>query len=250
MPALDSLLAFIFAIAPLLVVLLLLSAVSAKLLALVGRPLMLTMAFLAVPLHELSHLLAAKLCGHKIDKVSFFSPTPDGRLGYVAHSYSPRWYSPFALLLIGLAPLIGGGLAVYTATYVLMPSVFSLMSGLYINSLGAWLSAVAQVMQLLADEAWYKSMAWCWLMLSVLLFSVPSKADFKGCFGAVVFVALMFIVVGAFSPSGLMFIAAQLRSMFSFVITPLLSGAGVIGLVFVVLWLLLHVGRRLMPGNR
>lgn len=105
MPVLDSLLAFFVAIAPLLLVLLLLSAVNAKLLALVGRPLMLMMAFFAVPLHKLSQLVAAKLCGQKIDKVSFFSPTPDGRLGYVAHSYKPSvvltvcvapdWFSAF-----------------------------------------------------------------------------------------------------------------------------------------------------------
>lgn len=245
MSVVESLLAFVLAIVPFLVVLVLLSVVSAKLLSLVGRPLTLAMGFLAVPLHELSHLLAAKLCGHRIDKVSFFWPAPDGRLGYVVHSYARKWYSPFALLLIGLAPLIGGGLAVYFTTYALMPSVFSLMSGLHIDGVGSWLSSVEQVMSLLSAEPWYKTVAWCWLMLSILLFSVPSKADFKGCLGAVVFVALVFIVVGALSPDGLMFLAAKLRSMFSFVIAPLLSGAGFIGLVFALLWILLHLRERL-----
>lgn len=240
---------FVLAIAPLLGVLVLLSVASSKLLALVGLPLTLTMGFFAVPLHELSHLLAARLCGHKIEKVSFFWPSPDGRLGYVAHSYRRKWYTPFSLLLIGLAPLLGGALAVYLATYLLVPSVLTLMSDLEIDSVSSWFAAVMQVLSVLASEPFVKSAAWSWLMLSVLLFSVPSKADFKGCLSAVILLALVFVLVGVFNPDGLIGLGALFRLAFGFLVIPLLSGAGVIGLVFVVLWLLLQL-RRLLTPNR
>lgn len=235
------------AIAPLLGVLALLSFVSSKLLALVGRPLTLTMGFIAVPLHELSHLLMAVLCGHKIDKVSFFWPSPDGRLGYVTHSYRRKWYSPFSLLLIGLAPLLGGALAVYLATYLLVPSVLVLMSHIEIDSVSSWLSAVTQVLSVLTSEPLLKSAAWSWLMLSILLFSVPSKADFKGCLSAVALLALLFVLVGVFNPDGLMGLGTLFRLAFGFLVVPLLSGAGVIGLVFVVVWLLLQLRKMLAP---
>lgn len=241
---LNSLFVFALAIAPVIGALALLSWISSKLIGLLGRPLTLTMGFIAVPVHELSHLVIAKLCGHKIQKVSLFWPTPDGRLGYVEHSFHRRWYTPLSLLLIGLAPLAGGALAVYLATYFLVPSVLALMSGIQIDSVSIWLDSVRLVLSALSGEPWYKSAAWCWLMLSFLLFAVPSKSDFKGCTGAVVAAAVLFVLIGALSPDSLITVAAAFRLALGFMVAPLLSGAGVVGIFVVLAWLLIQLKGR------
>jgi hypothetical protein len=68
--------------------------------------------WLGVPVHELSHLLAAKLFGHRIVSWRLFDPDPvSGTLGYVRHAYARR--SAWQLLgnvFIGLAPLLAGAL--------------------------------------------------------------------------------------------------------------------------------------------
>lgn len=70
--------------------------------------------WLGVPLHELSHLVTAKLFGHRIVGVAFFDPDPaTGTLGYVRHSHSKR--TAFQLVgnvIIGIAPLLFGALAI------------------------------------------------------------------------------------------------------------------------------------------
>lgn len=66
--------------------------------------------WLGVPVHELSHLAAALLFGHRVVAWKLFDPDPvSGTLGYVRHAYSRR--SPWQLaggFFIGLAPLAAG----------------------------------------------------------------------------------------------------------------------------------------------
>lgn len=66
--------------------------------------------WLGVPVHELSHLIAALLFGHRIIAWKLFDPDPvTGTLGYVRHAYSRR--SPWQVLggfFIGVAPLLAG----------------------------------------------------------------------------------------------------------------------------------------------
>ena len=47
-----------------------------------GRPLLYVPASFSVPVHELSHYLAAKLCLHKVEKVVFFQPNAIVRTDY------------------------------------------------------------------------------------------------------------------------------------------------------------------------
>lgn len=229
----QSLLIFGYAIAPLVLALVALSIASTRLQGVIGRRLSLAMGLFAVPLHELSHLVAAVICRHKIVKVSLFSPSPDGQLGCVVHSYNRRWYTPFTLLFIGLAPLAGGALGFYAATALLQPGVLSQMSSVEVNGVSEWFSAVGLLLELLLDGPWYQAVAWLWLMLSILIYSIPSKADFKGCFWAVVTSAVVFVVLGALSPGLLLMVASVVNRSFDVFVVPLLSGAGVLGLVYV-----------------
>jgi hypothetical protein len=70
--------------------------------------------WLGVPLHELAHLVAAKLFGHRIVGVAFFDPDPStGTLGYVRHAHSKHTaWQLVGNAVIGIAPLIAGALAI------------------------------------------------------------------------------------------------------------------------------------------
>jgi hypothetical protein len=101
--------------------------------------------WLGVPVHELAHLAAAKLFGHRIIAWRLFDPDPaSGTLGYVRHAYSRR--SAWQLLggcAIGLAPLaVGGLLLAALACWVLSPA-----------QLGELAREVAALPRRLADDA-------------------------------------------------------------------------------------------------
>lgn len=68
--------------------------------------------WLGVPVHELAHLITAKLFGHRIIAWKLFEPDPvSGTLGYVRHAYSRQnLWQVLGTLFIGLAPLALGGL--------------------------------------------------------------------------------------------------------------------------------------------
>jgi hypothetical protein len=70
--------------------------------------------WLGVPLHELSHLLAALIFRHRVIAWSLLDPDPvSGTLGYVRHAYSRRsGWQLLGTLAIGLAPLVAGLLLV------------------------------------------------------------------------------------------------------------------------------------------
>jgi len=70
-------------------------------------------AIVGVPLHELSHIAAAKLFGHRIVGYSLFEPDPTtGTLGYVRHGYRRRnaWQIT-GTFFIGIAPFVVGATA-------------------------------------------------------------------------------------------------------------------------------------------
>src|SRR5262249_26871125 len=69
--------------------------------------------WLGVPLHELAHLVTAKLFGHRIVGVAFFDPDPStGTLGYVRHAHAKRTaWQTVGNAFIGVAPLLTGAMA-------------------------------------------------------------------------------------------------------------------------------------------
>jgi len=86
-------------------------------------------AWIGTPVHELSHAIFAWMFGHKIHKISFFSPNKETqRLGYVTHSYE-KWsiVQRFGSFFIGGAPLIVGPLVILSLLYWLQPQLYSLI---------------------------------------------------------------------------------------------------------------------------
>ena len=150
-----------------------------------GRLLLLIPASFAVPIHETSHYLMAKLLGHKVEKVSLFKPNGSGTLGFVCHSYKPSIFSPFTNALIGVAPIAGGALAVLFITYVLMPGVTPVLHGEQLPYQGDLLKAYLKYLDfilLLINENLANMTFWIWVLLvsNILVFSMPSPEDFEG----------------------------------------------------------------------
>mgnify|MGYP000182762801 CR=1 FL=1 len=168
-----------------------------------GRPLMLFSAAIFVPIHELSHAFMALICGHKIDKVVFFQITQTNTLGYVAHSYKKTALSPFANMLIGFAPLVGGGFFCYWATVYLMPSMLGVN---YRPQNEEWVTFIdiansAEMVLKLMKAQYSHGEFWLWafLMVNMAIFSVPSGADFKGASTGVVFTLIFYLLLSIYA---------------------------------------------------
>ena len=80
-------------------------------------------AWIGVPIHEFSHAFMCFIFRHKIDEVKLFKPNAEtGTLGYVNHSYNPKnLYQKFGNFLIGIAPLLSGGIIVFLLLQIILP---------------------------------------------------------------------------------------------------------------------------------
>ena len=107
--------------------------------------------YIGTPIHELSHAVMALLFGHKINKIVFFKPPSESvnervALGYVNHSYNPNnLYHRIGLFFIGIAPTIGGVIAIYVVTYFLMPDLFSDLYHVYSVGADKGLEGIASI---------------------------------------------------------------------------------------------------------
>jgi hypothetical protein len=81
-------------------------------------------AVVGVPVHELSHLLAARVFGHRVVGYSLFEPDPTtGTLGYVRHAYRRR--NPWQLagtFFVGVAPFAAGAAILIAVTATMLPA--------------------------------------------------------------------------------------------------------------------------------
>lgn len=156
-----------------------------------------TLGIVGVPLHELAHLFTAVLFNHKIVGFALFKPSIDGSLGYVSHEYKLTWFAPFANLVIGLAPLaagIGGFMAV---TGWFRPDLLGVISSLQYSftSLTDLNEAILTLTsKMLTAGGFWNSAVWLLISFSILLFCVPSKADFYGCRPGVVSLICMGLI--------------------------------------------------------
>ena len=79
--------------------------------------------WLGVPVHELSHAATCLLFGHKVKRLRLFAPDQaTGRLGDVQHAYDPKsLWAQLGRFFIGIAPLVGGSLALWALSAALGP---------------------------------------------------------------------------------------------------------------------------------
>lgn len=86
---------------------------------------------LGIIIHELSHLVMAKIFGHKITKVRLLRApwaVDDGALGYVNHAWKKSsWWQTSGNLYIGIAPILGCTLALSGVAWWLTPESYRLV---------------------------------------------------------------------------------------------------------------------------
>ena len=81
---------------------------SGQMCRVLGYKTVITLGFIGVPLHELSHAIMCVLTGKKITRIAFYQPCVDGTLGFVEYRYRPTMIGKLTNFLVGIAPLFGG----------------------------------------------------------------------------------------------------------------------------------------------
>jgi hypothetical protein len=160
------------------------------------RALLLT-GWLGTPIHELSHMAACALFAHEVEEVKLFAPDPEsGTLGFVRHRWSRR--NPWAEVgrfFIGIAPLLGGSLALWACAQLLLPdAALRRMTAVAAGSgapaeaaHAAWAAFVALLQPAHLSEPRF----WAFLVLAACIGThlAPSRSDLRGAawgFAAVV----------------------------------------------------------------
>lgn len=172
-----------------------------KLLNLVGgKVLVMIPASFSVPIHEVSHYIVAKVCGHNILQVKLFTPNTSGTLGFVKHEYKPGIVSVFTNMFIGLAPLAGGVITIWAITSFLMPDQVQLFQEAEVltpGNIADVISHYMEVARLVAITHWaqWEFWLWCFLVAHIALFCVPSGADFAGASWGIVVTILFYLLV-------------------------------------------------------
>ena len=176
---------------------------SARLVTRLGWRGVLVTGWLGVPVHELSHVVACWIFGHRVERVQLFAPDrTTGRLGSVQHAWQRRNpYQQVGRFFIGIAPLLGGAAALWGLTAWLAPvdlafprlapgaDLFQVM-GVIGDQVGALFGALTQPGALASGRTWL----WLYLCLCVGAHLAPSGSDLKGGLpGFVLLVVLVFL---------------------------------------------------------
>ena len=178
---------------------------------------------IGTPIHELSHALACLLFGHRITEMKLYTPNEEGTLGYVAHTYNPKnLYHQVGNFFIGVAPIIGGSAVLYLLMLLLVPDVFSDVTGelefaafitvdpLSPSTYGDFFALFAAVIR---EVLWFGNFTdwrfWIFLVLAlaVAIHMEVSTADIKGGARGFAYIAVLTLAVdlllGLLFPSGL-----------------------------------------------
>lgn len=158
-----------------------------------GRKAIYFTGIVGVPIHELSHLIIAKIFGHKIKEVKFFQPNiEDGTLGYVNHSYNPKnIYHQIGNFFIGIAPIICGSLFIILLLKIFVPaSLESTNDLLNANGLFIFLKNIFSLSNFKRPEFYL----FLYLVFSICSHISLSKADIKGAFIGVIFIFLILLI--------------------------------------------------------
>lgn len=165
--------------------------------------------WIGTPVHEASHLVVGKLFGIKIVEVRFFDPDPrSGVLGYVRYivpSFELKnVHRLVGTCLMGLAPLLGGGLVLTAGLLLIGPhetllkeathfAHLSVSSGL-VEVFFGFLGLIQAVWQAVFHHGWLDPRPWLFLYLALGVGAhlAPSRADLEGAWpGGLVILGLM-----------------------------------------------------------
>ncbi len=162
--------------------------------------------WLGTPIHELSHWVLCKVFRHKVLEMALFEPDiRSGRLGFVRHSWNTgNWFEEVGNFFIGLAPLVGGSLALAGLLWFFYPdAVVNMISNsgfgddlnslerpsfvnMIFGSVKSLLGDLISPAQLVSWRFWL----FTYLVLCVGSHMAPSRSDYDGASRGVSMVVL------------------------------------------------------------
>ena len=211
--------------------------------------------WLGTPIHEFSHVVMCYTFRHKIDEMALFRPDEEsGRLGFVRHSFQKgNWVQEFGNLFIGIAPLIGGTLALTALMFVFYPDVTRDLFAGSSESLaaeGSWWERMSgpiqsTFFQILSWENFRTIQFWLFLYLVLCVAShmAPSRSDYVGAWKPMLF---SLIAIGvAFVVLSLLGVATTITEFLSQLTRPLIGmfslSIGLCGVVAIVIFALTSI---------
>lgn len=159
-------------------------------------------AWIGTPIHEIGHVVFAKLFRHHIIKVSLFKPNKaTGGLGHVEHEYNNRsLYQRIGNFFIGAAPMIFGGIALFLLLTFFLPNgrdIFGLVERVDYRHIQSVLQEAKDIFFTLFSQKNIASWQfWLFLYVSFCIVShiAPSGADRKGMWHGFALILLFLIL--------------------------------------------------------
>lgn len=161
-------------------------------------------AWIGTPIHELSHLIIAKIFGHTITHVDFFEPNPHtGGLGHVEHSYPSRSFlARVGNFFIGSAPMFGGAIALVILFYIFVPNakdIYPTLAQQHYSLINILYASKNFLIQLLSFEHINTPIFYAFLYFSFCVSShiAPSPQDLSNMWSGFVFFVILLLLVNA-----------------------------------------------------
>lgn len=244
MSLLDIVFQILFLLAVLLLMLILYWSVNARVYKIVSTHGALIASPILAPgviLHEASHLIAATVLFRKIESVKFYSfDHSTGELGHVSYSHKKRTAFTFIFdTIIGLAPIAGGLLGIFSISYFLLDPDLFLFAAHEIHTIvvhtnpyegSFWAGNVIFYDKFIGalDLSW-NTAAWVVLFISISHGLLPSMADIKLSAGGVLILLSLLLALLIMSPTLTMpyalntiFILEALLTALTFLIIPII----------------------------
>jgi hypothetical protein len=162
-------------------------------------------AWIGTPIHELSHLLMAKVFRHTIDSFALLKPNPKtGGLGYVNHTYNPNsLFQKVGNFFIGSSPMISGSVILFLLLTYLVPDATIIIDQLtQLDTVREIpLTMLAFFQTLFTIDHLQSPLFWLFLYLSFAVCShmAPSKQDRKGLWEGLGYLSIIIIGINMFA---------------------------------------------------
>lgn len=161
-------------------------------------------AWFGTPIHEIGHVIFAKIFRHKVTYVGLFEPNPNtGGLGHVDHQFQPySLYQRVGNFFIGAAPMIFGSLVLVLMLYVFVPNAKEIFASIFHEEYTLPIILVSTwkfVTGLFALTNLKTSIFYVFLYLSfcVAAHIAPSDQDLKNMWGGFVWMIIFLILLNA-----------------------------------------------------
>lgn len=161
-------------------------------------------AWFGTPIHEIGHVIFAKIFRHKIKQVNLFQPNAaTGGLGHVEHEFHPySLYQRVGNFFIGAAPMIFGSLVLLGLLYIFIPNAKEIFQSLLQEEytlLTFFSSSWKTVVSLFSLNHLQNNHFYVFLYLSFCIAShlAPSEMDLKNMWSGFTWLVVLLILANA-----------------------------------------------------